>query len=211
MDATWIEKYGLLAVFVGGILEGETTFVVAGFAASRGYLDPFAAYLVAVAGAMTGDCGYFLLGRYHGQRLVRAFPSLRKLRARAVLLLRRWGRTTAFLARFAYGLRVVLPLSMGAARMRPGLFIAFDLLGSLCFAALYLGLGYLFGETVEEMLLLVRPYEKWILAGLLLTGAAVWTAREWKLFHPKPGEELPAPVVERMQEEVEEELRGEKK
>lgn len=209
MDATWIEKYGLLAVFVGGILEGETTFVVAGFAASRGYLDPLAAYLAAVAGAMTGDVGYFLLGRYQGQRLIRAFPSLRKLRARAVLLLRNWGRTTAFLARFAYGLRIVLPLSMGAARMRPALFLAFDLLASLCFAALYLGLGYLFGETAEGILLRVRPYEKWILAGLLTTGAAVWAAREWKLFHPKPGEVLPPAEVEELAEEVRAELSGE--
>jgi membrane protein DedA with SNARE-associated domain len=208
MDGTWIERYGYLAVFVGGVLEGETTFIIAGYAANRGYLDVASTYLAAVAGALTGDFTYFWLGRLYGQRLIRAFPALRKLRARAVLFLRRWGRATAFFARFAYGLRAILPVSMGAARMRFPVFAAFNLLGSLCFAALYLALGYLFGETVEELLLRVRPYEKWILLGLVALGAAVWAAREWKLFHPRPGEEVPAPVVERLEEEVGEELRG---
>lgn len=209
MDGTWIEQYGYLAVFIGGMLEGETTFIIAGYAASRGYLDVFPAYLAAVAGAMTGDVTYFLLGRFQGQRLIRAFPSLRKLRARAVLLLRRWGRATAFLARFAYGLRVVLPLSMGAARMRLPVFLTFNLLGSLTFAALYLTLGYLFGETVEEILRAVRPYEKWIVAGLAAMGASVWAAREWKLFHPRPEEVIPAAEVEEMEEEVRQELSDE--
>lgn len=209
MDGNWIDKYGLLAVFVGGILEGETTFVVAGYAASQGYLGLLPAYFAAVGGAMAGDVAYYLLGRWHGQRLIRAFPSLRKLRARAVLLLRRWGRTTAFLARFAYGLRVILPLSMGAARMRPATFLAFDFLGSLCFAALYLALGYLFGETVEETVQRVRPYEKWILAGLVAAGAAFWAAREWRLFHPRPEETLPPAEVEELEEEVRAELSGE--
>ncbi|HEV2150367.1 MAG TPA: DedA family protein [Longimicrobiaceae bacterium] len=210
MDGNWIEQYGYLAVFVGGILEGETTFVIAGYAASRGYLEVLPTYLAAVAGAMTGDLTYFWLGRWQGPRLVRAFPALRKLRARAVLILRRWGRATAFLARFAYGLRIVLPISMGAARMRFPVFAAFNLLGSLCFAALYLALGYLFGETVEGMLLRVRPFEKWILLGLLALGAAIWAAREWKLFHPKPEDEVPGPIVERLEEEVGKELRGKK-
>ena len=31
---------------------------------------------------------------------------------------------------------------------------------------------------------------------MVALGAAVWAAREWKLFHPRPGEEVPAPVVE---------------
>lgn len=206
MDGSWIETYGYLAVFLGGIVEGETAFVIAGYALSQGYLAPLPTYLSAAAGGAAGDLGYFLLGRFQGQRLIRAFPGLRKLRARAVLFLRRWGRSAAFATRFAYGLRIILPLSMGAARLRLPLFLTFNLMGSLAFAALYLGLGYLFGETMEEVLAWVRPYEKWIVAGLLATGAAVWAAREWKLFHPKPEEEVPPDQVEAMEEEVRAEL-----
>ncbi|MBV9775308.1 MAG: DedA family protein [Gemmatimonadetes bacterium] len=192
---SWIEQYGYWAVFVGGILEGETTFLLAGYAVSQGYLHPFATFLAAVAGGCTGDNGYYWLGRLHGPTLMRRFPFLRRLRARATLLLRRWGRATAFLTRFFYGLRIVLPMSMGAARFRFPLFFLFELMGSLAFAAIYLSLGYLFGETLQEFLGRIRPYEKFVVAGLLLLGAVVWAVREWKLLHPRP-EEIEAETAE---------------
>lgn len=194
----WIERYGYLAVFVGGILEGETTFLLAGYAVSQGYLGALPAYLAAVAGGTAGDNAYYWLGRLRGPALIRRFPALRKLRARAVLLLRRWGRATAFLTRFVYGLRIILPMSMGAARLRYPVFLLFELLGSLSFAALYLSLGYLFGETLQEALGRIRPYEKFVVAGLLLLGAAAWAVREWRLMHPPPEE---AAAVEAAAEE----------
>lgn len=209
MDGTWFEKYGYLAVFVGALIEGEMAFVLAGYAASRGYLELFPTYLTAVAGGMAADSMYYFIGRFTGRRMIRAFPSLRKPRARAVLLLRRWGRATAFLTRFAYGLRIVLSVSMGAARLRLPVYLTFNLLGSLCFAVVYIALGYLFGETVSGLIQRVRPYEEWILGGVLVTGAAVWAAREWKIFHPRPEEDIPLAVVEELEEEVRAELAGE--
>lgn len=211
MDGTWFEKYGYLAVFVGALIEGETAFVLAGYAASRGYLDLFPTFLTAVAGGMAADSTYYFIGRFTGRRLIRAFPSLRKPRARAVLLLRRWGRATAFLTRFAYGLRIVLSVSMGAARLRLPIYLTFNLLGSLLFAAVYIALGYLFGETVGGLIRRVRPYEEWILGGVLVLGAAVWAAREWKIFHPKPEEDIPPAVVEEMEAEVIAELSAEER
>lgn len=188
MDGSWIESYGYWALLLGGILEGEVTFIAAGYAVSREYLHPLPTFLVAAAAGSMGDLIYYSLGRLHGPRLVRSFPLLRRLRARATLLLRRWGRAAAFLMRFAYGLRVVLPMITGATRFPFVLFLPFNLLGSACFAALYLALGYLFGETVEEVVGRVRAYEGWILLGLVAVGALVWAAREWRLFHPREGE-----------------------
>lgn len=200
MSSGWIEQYGYLAVVVGGMLEGETAFVTAGYALSRGYLDPATTWLCAVAGGSLGDVTYYLLGRRFGPRLIRAFPALRRLRARATLLLRRWGRAAAFVARFAYGLRTVLPLSIGAARFAFPLFLGFNLLGSVVFASLYLGVGYLFGEAVQRMLARVEGYEGWSVLGLLLAGACIWALREWKLFHDELPDaalagDLPAPAA----------------
>lgn len=189
MDGAWIEQYGYWAVFVGGILEGETVFVAAGYGVSQEYLAPLPAFLAAVAGGAVGDTLYYALGRAYGARLIRALPVLRRPRARAVLLLRRWGRATAFLTRFAYGLRIVLPLSIGAARLPWPVFLLFNLLGSVAFAATYLSLGYLFGETLEEALGRLRGHEGPILLGIALAGAAFWAVREWRIFRsPEPGE-----------------------
>ncbi len=189
MGGAWIEQYGYWAVLLGGILEGETVFVAAGYGLSQEYLRPLPTFLAAVLGGTLGDFAYYTLGRIYGARLIRAVPFLRRLRARAVLLLRRWGRATAFVTRFAYGLRIVLPLSIGAARLAWPVFLLFNLLGSMAFAATYLSLGYLFGETLEEILGRLRGYEGRILLGVALAGAVFWAVREWKLVRAaEPGE-----------------------
>lgn len=181
MEGSWIEQYGYWAVLLGGILEGETVLIAAGYGISQEYLRPLPTFLAAAAGGMIGDFSYYLLGRIYGARLIRTFSFLRRLRARAVLILRRWGRATAFLTRFAYGLRVALPMSIGAARFPIPSFLVFNLLGSLAFATVYLSLGYLFGETLEEVLGRVKAYEGRILLGLLVVGALAWMVREWTL------------------------------
>lgn len=183
MEKVWIEVYGPWAVLLGGILEGETVFIAAGYAISQGYLHPLSTLLLAVVGGTVGDLAYYALGRQYGARLIRRIPLLRRLRARAILVLRRWGRATAFVMRFAYGLRVVLPLSVGAARFPLAIFLPFNLLGSLAFSSAYLLLGYFFGEALEEVLTRVRGSEGWVLLGIAVFGAVFWAVREWKLFH----------------------------
>jgi membrane protein DedA with SNARE-associated domain len=187
MEKVWIEAYGSWAVFLGGILEGETVFIAAGYAISQGYLEPLSTFLLAVAGGSVGDLGYYALGRWYGARLIRAVSFLRKLHAPATLLLRRWGRAVAFVMRFAYGLRVILPLSIGAARFPLAVFLPFNLLGSLAFSSVYLLLGYFFGEALEEVLSRARGYEGAVLLGIAVAGAVFWAVREWRLFHAAEG------------------------
>lgn len=178
----WIETYGYWALFLGAVLEGETVLIVAGYAISQGYLAAGPAFLLAVAGGTLGDTAYFAIGRAYGQTAIRRFAALRRLRVRAVWFLRRYGAVAAFATRFAYGLRIILPMSIGAAKLRWAVFLLFNLLGAVAFAAVYLALGYLFGQTLEDLLGRVRPYERWITLGLLVVGALVWIVREWRLF-----------------------------
>jgi membrane protein DedA with SNARE-associated domain len=189
MWESWIESYGYLAVFVGSILEGETVLVLAGYSMSRGYLDPVPTFLLAVAGGTVGDSLYYWLGRRFGSRLMRSLAVPRPFRARAKMVLRRWGRQAAFTTRFAYGLRVALPLLIGTTRMPIFLFHAFNLAAAVIFAVLYLGLGFLFGEAVQEVLGRVRPYESRILLGIACLGAIFWIVREYRIFRSTPPEE----------------------
>ncbi len=183
MEGEWIAAYGLWAVLLGGVLEGEAVFIAAGYAISQGYLSPVPTLLLATVGGSMGDHAFYVIGRGYGTRLVRSVPALRPLRAHAVLLLRRWGRAAAFATRFAYGLRTVLPMTMGAARYRAALFVPFNLLGAVTFAGVYLLLGYLFGEAAREVLGQMFGQEHWIVLGILSAGLLIWAVREWRLFH----------------------------
>jgi membrane protein DedA with SNARE-associated domain len=193
---SWIEQYGYAAVFAGGLLEGETVMVLAGYSISRGYLAPVPTFLLATLGAALGDFVYYWLGRRYGGRLIRQWRFLRPLRARATLVLRRWGGTTAFLTRFAYGLRIILPMSLGAARLRLVIFLAYNWAAAACFSALYLTLGYLFGAAVQEWLDRVRPYERWILLSVIVLGALIWAVREWRLYRAPLPETVEPPPAE---------------
>lgn len=175
----WIERYGYLAVFIGALLEGETVLILAGYSVARDYLAVGPTFLLAAAGGTLSDSVYYWIGRHFGARFVRSRRSLRPYRARAVLLLRRTGHAAAFLNRFAYGLRVLLPMVMGAVRMRPHVFHVYNLAGSLCFAAVYLGLGYLFGEAADELIARLRTREAGLVMAIALLGGAAWLAREW--------------------------------
>jgi membrane protein DedA with SNARE-associated domain len=123
-----------------------------------------------------------------GRGVVRRSSKLRRLLAHGTLLVRRWGRGAAFGMRFAYGLRAVLPLSLGAARFPPGLFVPFNLLGSLVFACAYLSAGYFFGEAAEQLFAGVRGYTPQVVLAVVLSGAIAWLVREWRLFHRRRSE-----------------------
>lgn len=190
MDTSWIEHYGVWAVLAGAMLEGETVLILAGYAASRGYLGVVPVLVAGAVGGALADNVYFLLGRTFGAGLIRRFPRLRRLRARAVLFLRRWGRATALLMRFAYGMRIALPVSMGAARFPPLVFFVFNALGAIGFTALYVTLGFLFGTTLENLLGRLRHYDVEIVLGVVALGALIWAVREWRLRRmPEPKEE----------------------
>lgn len=178
----WITRYGYLALFLGTMVEGEAVLIVAGYAIARGYLDPLPTYLVAVAGGMTADTAYFWLGRSFGAKLVRSHPRFRPLRARATLFLRRRGHSAAFLTRFAYGLRIVLPIMIGALRMRPGVYHLFDALGALTFAATYLLAGALFGPVLAALAARVGAREGLLLAGTLALGLVALAVRQWRIY-----------------------------
>jgi membrane protein DedA with SNARE-associated domain len=203
--APFIQTYGYWAVFLGGIFEGETILILAGYSVSRGYLEFLPVLLLAALGGAIGDFTYFSIGRRYGPRIIRRFPSLRRVRARAVLVSRRWGRLTAFMTRFAYGLRIVLPMSMGASKMRPAVFVFFNALGALAFAAFYLTLGYLFGEALEGMIGRLRPYERWIIPGIILLGMLLWSIRRWNLF--RTSEEVTRRAAEELRQARKQERR----
>lgn len=183
MDSSLIETYGYWAVFVGMLIEGEIILLLAGYMISRGYLDPMPTLLVGAAGGTTVDFAYFWLGRLYGQTIIRRFAALRRVRSRAVLFLRRFGRPAAFVVRFAYGLRIVSLLTMGSARLRPAVFLGFNGLGAVAFAVVWLSLGYLSGETLRELLGRLGEYEHWIIPGLILLGVLILAVRQWRLYH----------------------------
>ena len=53
-----IEQYGLVAVFVACVTEGETAAILAGFFAHQGVFVPWQAFVAVFLGAFGGDAAF---------------------------------------------------------------------------------------------------------------------------------------------------------
>jgi membrane protein DedA with SNARE-associated domain len=189
MDESWMETWGLWAVLIGAILEGETVLIAAGYAISHGLLPAWPTIAVAIFGATLGDHIFYFVGRFWGARLFQRILMMRRVRYRASIFLRRWGRAAAFATRFAYGLRAALPMSMGASKFPATIFSPFNALGAVTFAMLYLSLGFFFGEAVGEAFARVAHF--WVVVWIVGIGALIWAIREWWVFRSLRREDEP--------------------
>jgi len=148
----FIVQFGYFAVFVGTFLEGETVLALAGLAAAYGYLSFPGVIAVAVVGAFLGDQTAFFIDRRFGVRIIARYPTIAAKAPRVQALVRRWDGVSVILLRFCYGLRIAGPIVIGSCRISPWRLAFFNFIGTLIWAPLVAGLGYVAGEALEMWL-----------------------------------------------------------
>ena len=154
-----VADYGYLAVFVGTLLEGEAILMLAAYAAQQGQLSLPLVMIVAVCGATLGDQLFFLVGRHFGHASLGRLPSLRRRAERVETLLLRYHGRVIIGIRFAYGLRIAGPIAIGMSTLSASRFFIFNLIGALIWAPAIGGVGYLFGETLDWLLVDFKKFE----------------------------------------------------
>lgn len=169
-----IETYGYWVVFGGTLLEGESVLLLAGFAAYSGLLELHIVIGVATVGSFLGDQLWFLLGRRQGAKLLARFPKYAARAARAQELLAKWHTPIILAVRFLYGLRTVLPFTIGMSSIPTLRFQLLNFAGAVLWASSGAVAGYLFGNAIEAILGDIQRYEKYILAFLAAAGLAYW-------------------------------------
>jgi membrane protein DedA with SNARE-associated domain len=171
--AALIAQYGLLAVFAGSLLEGETVLLLGGYAAHRGYLDFAAVIAVAWLGAVIGDQLWFALGRRHGTQLIARRPRLGDKIRRALGLIERHPVAIILAMRFAWGLRTALPIAFGTSRVPWRRFLLLNLLSALLWAPLVAGIGYVFGALIASHIHGLHRFEHWGMLAVLMLALIV--------------------------------------
>ena len=178
-------KYHLLVIFFGTFIEGEVVLIAGGFLVYEGHLDFSVLVFVATIAAILGDNFFFWLGR--GQRIGARHPWVARLvnfigehrLFRGEEFLRRHGGKSVFLVRFLYGLRFAGAMTAGYLGMAFGRFFLFNLIGSLSWALMIGGIGYLFGRSLDAVAKGVRLAEIGlilVLGGLL----AIYLVNAWR-------------------------------
>jgi membrane protein DedA with SNARE-associated domain len=178
--ATLIQDYGYAAVFVGTLLEGESVLILAGVAATLGYLSLPWIIITAIVGSFLGDQVFFYLGRHYGPELLQRFPLLAARAARMQILLQRFHLPLILGVRFMYGLRTVGPMVIGMSDVAWTRFILLNFIGACVWAASFASSGYLFGHAMELLLVDIQRYEELLLAAIVAAGIAFWLLYRWR-------------------------------
>jgi membrane protein DedA with SNARE-associated domain len=145
----FIAVYGPLVVFLGALLEGETVAIMAGFLAHQGVIDARLALLAAFLGALASDQVLFLVGRRFADHPMVMRQRKRPLFATALKRVEAGATVYILIFRFLYGLRTVSPLAIGVSNVSGRKFVILNAIAAFVWAAAMVGIGFVFGRTIE--------------------------------------------------------------
>ena len=158
--------FGEAALFIGFVLPGETSVIVAGVVASQGHVNVVVLCALVVVAAIVGDSVGYEVGRRYGERLfeLRVFRRRRTALDRALQGLRRRGATYVFVGRFTAFLRAVMPGLAGMSRLSYRRFLLANAAGALIWGVSFTLLGYFAGTALTS----IEKYSGWATSALLL-------------------------------------------
>lgn len=142
----WV--YALLFAYAAFKSGGLPFF--AGYAAQIGALNIDLVIAACFFGTFLGDEVRFGVGRRRGRGVVDRFPKLVRRTEQALHLIERRRAWYIFGYRFAKGLRTIGSLPLGMTAMRWSMFSPLNLLASLLWTTVVVGLGYGAGSLLDS-------------------------------------------------------------
>ena len=184
---------------MGVPMPGETALVTTAlYAGSTHQIDIISVVLVAATGAIIGDNIGYLIGRSIQLRLlVRYGRYIRLDQPRLKVgqyLFRRHGGKIVFFGRFVAFLRTFAAVLAGANRMPWPHFLLMNALGGLCWASIFGGGAYLFGEQIARVAGPVSLLLLVVAIGLVAAGIVFFRRHEREL-EQRAEAALPGPLV----------------
>ena len=161
-----------------GIITEEATPLIGGLAAHDGHIKLSIAGFAVSVGIWGAGILLYWIGRWRGAWVRKRFPSTRPMMLRALKVVRRHPWRASLAVRFAYGLRLVLPLACGAARVPILVYFIASAISAAAWGYLFTILGWAFGEGILLALDHVKKYE-WYLVIAILVAVAIgfWITR----------------------------------
>lgn len=170
----YLELHGYWVLFLGTFLEGEAILIMAGLFAFQGYLNIFGVIFTAFAGSFFGDQFYFYLGRWKGLLLLKIFTSIARKFRKALKLIEKYGTFVAFISRYTYGFRIILPIILGMTNLAALRFLWLNLISAFSWAVVFSLAGYMFGKSASLFVEDVQRYEPYLMLALLCLIACMW-------------------------------------
>ena len=157
-----LKRYGYVILCAWRMLEYEAGLIMAGLLLYTGDMNLYLAIFIAGLGGFAGDQVYFYIGRFNKASVHKKFKGQRRKFAFAHLLLKKHGWPIIFVQRYMYGMRTIIPISIGLTRYDARMFAFINLISAWCWASITIVPVWYFGN--EILVVLHWAKEHWYLA-----------------------------------------------
>jgi len=154
---------------------GAVSFITEEFAPISGGVAAHNGHLVIIwvasscaLGTWASDIGLYYLGRWRGAWVRNRWPRIGRAFTRTLMSVRRAPWRSSLAVRYAYGLRITLPIACGAAHVPVAEYAAGSAISALTWASLFTVVGWVFGRSAELVMRHIRRYED--VVGLAIAG-----------------------------------------
>ena len=190
LSGTPFEKYGLLLAFGAVLLEqlgpplpSGPLLMVAGALATEGRVSAWSLAGVAWGASMLGKIALYVVGRRYGRQAMGALCRLAVTPNSKIdktdRRFERWGAALLIFAEFIPGVRTLAPSVAGAEKLSPTSFLLYSAVGAALWTGLYLGIGLVFSEQIDEVLVLVERSGK-VAVAVIVVAIVYFAVRWWR-------------------------------
>jgi len=164
----------LLIGLISNVTE-ELAPIGGGYAAHRGQLGLMQVAISVCIGTWVSGLGLYYLGRARGIWLRKRFPHFGRLFTRALMVVRRRPWRAALAVRYAFGLRITLPIACGAAHVPIWEYAIGSAISSLTWSSLFTVIGWMFGRSADVIMRHIHRFEDVLtLAGVGAVGVLLF-------------------------------------
>ncbi|GAS83407.1 DedA family protein [Paenibacillus amylolyticus] len=153
---------GLVIALSFEFVPAELVLPMAGYWVYLGDMKLWLAILAGTVGGTFGPLTLYALGRYGGRPMVEKFGKYFLIRPHHLdasdKFFEKYGSGVAFIGRFVPGIRTVISIPCGMAKMNVFKFSIFTFLAMLPITSLYIFLGFKLGSQWEHVDEIVKPY-----------------------------------------------------
>jgi membrane-associated protein len=153
--AQLIFSYKYLVLFPVMVVEGPIITVIAGFLVSLGHLNGLATYVVLVAGDVTGDSIYYVIGRWSKGPFLGRWGRFLGITERRLRQLEKYfyrhKTKTLLIGKWSHAIGAPVLAAAGLARVPYEQFLAINFLATLPKTLLLLLIGFYFGRSYKRI------------------------------------------------------------
>lgn len=151
---SFIHDWGYIALFLYSFGGGMLGIAIAGVFAATGELNIYTVVIVAAASNFLGDQFLFTIARNNKTYAKEMMQKHKRKIALAHLMMRKYGSWTILFQKYIYGIKTLIPLTIGLTKFDTKKFMVFNIIGAVIWSLVVGLLAYFLGEifltSVEE-------------------------------------------------------------